>query len=557
MKLPQRRHWFVKRTHVGADPRDQPPSSPTQHAPPGHTGEPASGGTTRGCTRGTEVRAPVTRCVVLFLCSAAKRRTSDCFPSAAEPEGGGGGVRQWSSPSLCAAMGPEEPGPCGTSVRPAGVQARSLATTSGGSNEGPDAHHTLGCTPRCMLAERAFAESRHPKDTTSVQLQHREADRGAASLRTAAPTMQRSATQQARYSFRSPESVEMDEIMAAMVLTSLSCSPVVQSPPQNDPGPAGSSSSTDMECGGGELSDSGSSGYWSWDHGNVSPAPSSSVAEMDPDEGLQMDRDQEQGEELQAKKPKSSFRGVYKCLWPSCGKVLTSSVGIKRHIRVLHLGEGPNPQLARYISSGSDQSRREEDFYYTRIPCEAVDFSSAPAPVLAPAPAPSQQAAGHAPSSHLSWASCGSPPPSGLQIPPAHRPRSNSSSEAGPNRPVPLSQSAPGSFWQIHSEQACNPVQVSEASRSPGCRAWTPPTSIAGHSNSPVVKPRCRSVSVGEQWLQQNRLQPISVSPLRTHCSFRKGRGEAKKCRKVYGVERKDQWCTACRWKKACQRFPD
>lgn len=38
-------------------------------------------------------------------------------------------------------------------------------------------------------------------------------------------------------SFRSPESVEMDEIMAAMVLTSLSCSPVVQSSPQTDPGP--------------------------------------------------------------------------------------------------------------------------------------------------------------------------------------------------------------------------------------------------------------------------------------------------------------------------------
>lgn len=38
-------------------------------------------------------------------------------------------------------------------------------------------------------------------------------------------------------SFRSPESVEMDEIMAAMVLTSLSCSPVVQSPPQTDPAP--------------------------------------------------------------------------------------------------------------------------------------------------------------------------------------------------------------------------------------------------------------------------------------------------------------------------------
>ncbi|XP_037305509.2 zinc finger protein 395b isoform X1 [Pungitius pungitius] len=447
-------------------------------------------------------------------------------------------------------MGPEDrarPGPGGTAVHPVGAQARFLPPASGGSDEGPDAQQTLVCTPRCVQAERGSADSRHHKDTTSIQLQEREA----ASSRTAAPTM---------HSFRSPESVEMDEIMAAMVLTSLSCSPVVQSPPPNDPRPAGSSSTADMECGGGELSDSGSSGYWSWDHGNVSPAPSPSVTEMDssPDEGLQMDL--EQGEEVHAKKPKSSFRGMYKCLWPSCGKVLTSSVGIKRHIRVLHLG------------SGSDQSQREEDFYYTRISCEAEDFSSAlapllapaPAPVLAPAPAPapapSQQAPCQASSSHLSWASRGSPPPSGLQIPPAHRPRSNSSSEAGKNRAIPLSQSAPSSFWQIHSEhlyQACSPVQVSEAFRSPGCQGWTPSTSISGHSNTPVVKPRCRSVSVGEQWLQQNRLQPISVSPLRTHCSFRKGRGEAKKCRKVYGVERKDQWCTACRWKKACQRFPD
>ncbi|XP_051264585.1 zinc finger protein 395b isoform X2 [Dicentrarchus labrax] len=439
-----------------------------------------------------------------------------------------------------AAMGPEDrpgPGPGGTAVCPSGLQAR-VSTTTHNSN-GPDRQQTLVYTQSCVQAEKAFVDNK-----TSVHLPQKEAERGWSNLgvlRTMGPTMHPSnlsATGEAPpYSFRSPESVEMDEIMAAMVLTSLSCSPVVQSPPQTDPGPAGSSSPADMECGGGELSDSGSSGYWSWDHGNVSPAPSPSVTEMDssPDEGLHMEL--EQGEELNAKKPKSSFRGVYKCLWPSCGKVLTSSVGIKRHIRVLHLG-------------GSDQSQREEDFYYTKISCETVDTSSTPAP--------SQQALGQAPSSHLSWASCGSPPASGLQIPPAHRPRSNSSSGPGPSRPSPLSQSAPSSFWQIHSEhlyQACSPVQVSVASRSPSCQGWTP--SASGHSNTPMVKPRCRSVSVGEQWLQQNRLQPMSASPSRTHCSFRKGRGEAKKCRKVYGVERKDQWCTACRWKKACQRFPD
>ncbi|XP_061668936.1 zinc finger protein 395b [Syngnathoides biaculeatus] len=340
------------------------------------------------------------------------------------------------------------------------------------------------------------------------------------------------------YSFRSPESVEMDEIMAAMVLTSLSCNPVVQSPLQTETGTVGSSSSADMECGGGELSDSGSSGYWSWDHGNVSPAPSPSVPEMDgsPDEGLNMEL--EQGEEINPKKSKSSFKGLYKCLWPSCGKVLTSSVGIKRHIRVLHLG------------NGSDQSQREEDFYYTKISCEAVDTSIALVP--------SQQALGQA--SPLSWASCSSPTVLAVQIPTAHRPRSNSNSGLGTSRPSPLSQSAPSSFWQIHTEhlyQACSPVQPPLAPRSPGCHSLTTPTAVSGHNNTQMVKPRCRSVSVGEQWLQQNRLQTMSVSPSRTHCSFRKGRGEAKKCRKVYGVERKDQWCTACRWKKACQRFPD
>ncbi|XP_067338459.1 zinc finger protein 395b isoform X2 [Channa argus] len=425
-------------------------------------------------------------------------------------------------------MGPEDragAGPGGSGACQSGLRA-CKSPTPHNSNR-PDLGQTQAYAQSCVQAEGVIADGGHHRNNI---------------LQTIVPTMHLrnvSTTGEAPYSFRSPESVEMDEIMAAMVLTSLSCSPVVQSPPQTDPGPGGSSSSADMECGGGELSDSGSSGYWSWDHGNVSPAASPSVTEVDssPDEGLHME--QEHGEEHSAKKPKSSFRHVYKCLWPNCGKVLTSSVGIKRHIRVLHLG-------------GSDQSQREEDFYYTKISCETVDGCSAPAP--------SQPTVGQGTSSNLSWASCGSPPGSGLQITPAHRPRSNSSSGLGLSKPSPLSQSAPSSFWQIHSEhlyQACSPVQVSVGPRSSGCQGWTPSTSFSGHSNAPMVKPRCRSVSVGEQWLQQNRLQPISASPSRSHCSFRKGRGEAKKCRKVYGLERKDQWCTACRWKKACQRFPD
>lgn len=93
-------------------------------------------------------------------------------------------------------------------------------------------------------------------------------------------------------------------------------------------------------------------------------------------------------------------------------------------------------------SSGSDQSQREEDFYYTKISCETVDTAQLP----------SQQVPCQTASSHLSWASYVSAPASGLQIPPTHRPRSNSSSGPRPSRPSPLSQSAPSSFWQIHSE---------------------------------------------------------------------------------------------------------
>ncbi|XP_052324936.1 zinc finger protein 395-like [Oncorhynchus keta] len=342
----------------------------------------------------------------------------------------------------------------------------------------------------------------------------------------------------APYSFRSPGSVEMDEIMAAMVLTSLSCSPVVQSSSQGDPVP-------------GKL---------------------------------------------------SSFRGAYRCLWPSCGKVLTSSVGMKRHVRVMHLG------------SGSEQSHREEDFYYTKFSCKVP-------PALVPAL-----------SSHVPWASRGSPPDPGpgpgscLQIPSStssshsgsgsSRPSSGPGSTPGsaPDQPSPLSQSAPSSFWQTdHPYQACTPLQVTVSCHNSAPCCWTPPpltvSNQHSHHNSQVVRGRCRSVSVGEQWLQQNsatkrlttmraaspsrsqcsfrmfwdhqvvrgRCRSVSVgeqwlqqnsatkrlttmraaSPSRSQCSFRKGRGEAKKCRKVYGVEHKEQWCTACRWKKACQRFTD
>ncbi|XP_032295917.1 zinc finger protein 395 isoform X2 [Drosophila virilis] len=51
--------------------------------------------------------------------------------------------------------------------------------------------------------------------------------------------------------------------------------------------------------------------------------------------------------------------------------------------------------------------------------------------------------------------------------------------------------------------------------------------------------------------------QAVSAARNTPNSPNRRTRGENKKCRKVYGMERRDQWCTQCRWKKACSRFGD
>ncbi|MEQ2241739.1 hypothetical protein ILYODFUR_028401 [Ilyodon furcidens] len=48
---------------------------------------------------------------------------------------------------------------------------------------------------------------------------------------------------------------------------------------------------------------------------------------------------------------------MFKCLWKNCEKVLSTSSGIQRHIRTVHLGR----------NSDSDYSDGEEDFYYSEI----------------------------------------------------------------------------------------------------------------------------------------------------------------------------------------------
>ena len=54
----------------------------------------------------------------------------------------------------------------------------------------------------------------------------------------------------------------------------------------------------------------------------------------------------------------------------------------------------------------------------------------------------------------------------------------------------------------------------------------------------------------------QGRNNPSSPSNSQNIKSpIRRPRGDAKKCRKVYGMDHRELWCTQCKWKKACTRF--
>ncbi|XP_009874381.1 PREDICTED: zinc finger protein 395, partial [Apaloderma vittatum] len=226
----------------------------------------------------------------------------------------------------------------------------------------------------------------------------------------------------------------------------------------------------------------------------------------------------------------NSVKVMYKCLWPSCGKVLRSIVGIKRHVKTQHLGDGAD----------SDQRKREEDFYYTE-----VQVKEEPMPEVAPATATSPTSA----SAPIIIQQALAKPEALLVEQPVLEPALACSAR---------SQSAPSSFWHIqadHAYQALPSIQIPVSPHIFTSISWATATSTLP-SLSPV---RSRSLSFSEPQPPTPMLKShlIVASPPRVSLGTRKVRGEAKKCRKVYGIEHRDQWCTACRWKKACQRFLD
>ncbi|KAF7209989.1 zinc finger protein 704 isoform X2 [Nothobranchius furzeri] len=318
---------------------------------------------------------------------------------------------------------------------------------------------------------------------------------------------------------RNPSGHADKEVMAATVLTSLSTSPLVlnPSPAPTVPEPA---SKTWKEVLSASYSSS-TSGNWSWDASDQSvPSTPSPPLSNDANKNFllsshsdDVSEDVTEGthfmfEDPIPRKRKNSMKVMFKCLWKNCEKVLSTSSGIQRHIRTVHLGR----------NTESDYSDGEEDFYYSEIEVN-VDSLTEGLSSLTPT---SPTTAGPPPifPPLLSEVSCSEHTAvNGCQ--------SHTSSL--------LSQSAPSTLCHIRTDHAYQ---------------------------GPVS--HVRTVSIGEKrqpaagtHTTANKNHAVITSVPKPAPGARKPRGDAKKCRKVYGMEKRDMWCTACRWKKACQRFTD
>ncbi|XP_037009367.2 SLC2A4 regulator isoform X2 [Artibeus jamaicensis] len=151
---------------------------------------------------------------------------------------------------------------------------------------------------------------------------------------------------------RAPQGkAQLDEVMAAAALTSLSTSPLLLGPPtagfHSEPGLEPWSEPPVQPLG----SHSSSGGDWGWDPASELSSPPT------PSPPLSLEAAHFLFGEPAPRKRKGAVQVLFQCLWKRCGEVLSTASGMQRHIRLAHLGRQAEPE----------QSDGEEDFYYTEL----------------------------------------------------------------------------------------------------------------------------------------------------------------------------------------------
>ncbi|KAK3088311.1 hypothetical protein FSP39_017343 [Pinctada imbricata] len=328
----------------------------------------------------------------------------------------------------------------------------------------------------------------------------------------------------------------MDERIAAMVLTSLSTSPVSPNWPN-------SLKDTQYRPSQHLSSSVSSSGFHS-ERSDPSP-PSSHLSESAPasstgffptsytkDDEIDIDIDEEDEDFDDVIEPRKRLKilghrrkMLFRCTWKGCNKKEVTRPEIERHVRTAHLGCN---------DSDSDLSDHEEEFYYTEIE-ENVDNVTKKFSEMCTA-SPPDHFFGDIDTS------------SGHVVVPDHDYQKKNQYKFHPS-------SVPSSGFFKHG--MTTPPSMPEIRRS---LSWQN-TDFSSSPISPTSQPIRMSKPSPQERLQQHQSQsPKSHSHVisaKSGLGFKKPRSEVRKCRKVYGMENRDMWCTQCKWKKACSRFVD
>ncbi|WAR16186.1 ZN395-like protein [Mya arenaria] len=295
----------------------------------------------------------------------------------------------------------------------------------------------------------------------------------------------------------SSEDVEMmDENIAALVLTSLSCSP--QSPQFT------AQDFRDFTRNGHLSSSVASSGFHSnqSEHSDPSPPTPSHLSESAP-----------------ATTSAIQKKTMYQCTWPGCNKISATCEAIEKHVRDTHLGS---------------DTENEEDFYYTEIEVNVDNVTRGFSDMCTSASSPP---------------ATGSAPATPSFVIPDH------DYQKKEFRQVFASSVPSTSAFLGHTHAMPIPIKVSEIQRS---LSWQN-THTYATSPSPPIR-------ISNRPSPQERLQQHQAQSPKLHTGFptskslsihKKPRSEVRKCRKVYGMDNRDMWCTQCKWKKACTRFLD
>lgn len=328
------------------------------------------------------------------------------------------------------------------------------------------------------------------------------------------------------------EEETMTECSAAMLLMKLSCSP--------HSNPAMTAAMLLSQCGTNGHSGSlpsypnmpspvDSSGASSFRSATPSPPLSSSTGTSTADEGIVKDlfsTDQMRSSRSTHHKPKV----VYQCTYPGCRIAAVKSIrAIEAHVRKEHLGRADD-----HPDDG------EEEFYYTE-----VDIPST-APRTRAYTEPASQMANLSLADHLDMARPAHEDPgfplSSSTLLAATGFRNKIRSFSGNNKSSLLInqyQQGGGIAGSGGPASLTTPITIAPSVGSPGKYILISPPGSGSTGNGDTISSSAPT-SGGHSMLK---------SP--GHRRIREG----KKCRKVYGLEQRDLWCTQCKWKKACARF--